>query len=231
MIPPLLKSVVEAQNLGRRQGLRWTLKNLQLTVQAGERVMVVGSNGSGKTTLLRLISQAWLPSAGKLRLFGGVSGPEAAARCALVSHADYLYDDLSARQNMQLLARLGGGKGLDPLEILKEVGLEGRIDEPVRAFSAGMRKRLSLARLLWKRPDLVLLDEPYGQLDPKGAQMIDMLFRRLAAEGTTLMVATHQVARVAPFCERAVILEGGRLIWEGPSAEAPARMLPAGEDA
>lgn len=222
--------LVEALRLGRRHGSRWTLKGVDLQVHRGQLLMVAGSNGSGKTTLLRLISQAWLPSAGKLRLFGEPAHPEAAARMALLSHADYLYDELSAWENLQLLVRLGPPRSGDPRAILAEVGLEKRADEPVKNFSAGMRKRLALARLLWKRPEIVLLDEPYGQLDPSGALLIDSLFRRFRQEGTTVLVATHQVQRVAPFCDAAIVMAEGRLDWSGPAREAHTRLLPGAEE-
>lgn len=222
--------VVALARLGRRQGSRWTLKGVDLEVPKGQLLMVVGNNGSGKTTLLRLISQAWLPSAGKLQLFGAPPGPEAAARSALVSHADYLYDDLSAWENLSILVRMLPKKDVDPLAVLAEVGLDKRRDDLVRTFSAGMRKRLALARLLWKRPDLVLLDEPYGQLDPAGGQMMDALFRRFRAAGTTLIVATHQVRRVGALCDRAIQLVDGKLAWEGPAARAASVADPGGEE-
>lgn len=222
--------VVALARLGRRQGSRWTLKGVDLQVPKGQLLMVVGNNGSGKTTLLRLIAQAWLPSAGKLQLFGAAPGPEAAARTALLSHADYLYDDLSAWENLSILVRMFPKKDTDPLAILAEVGLDKRRDDLVRTFSAGMRKRLALARLLWKAPDLVLLDEPYGQLDPAGGQMMDALFRRFRAAGTTLIVATHQVRRVGGLCDRAIHLVDGTLAWEGAAADAAAVADPGGEE-
>ncbi len=230
--PPPADSVpvVALARLGRRQGSRWTLRGVDLEVPKGQQLMVVGSNGSGKTTLLRLISQAWLPSSGKIRLFGAAPGPEAAARSALLSHADYLYDDLSAWENLNILVRLYPQKDTDPLAILAEVGLDKRRDDLVRTFSAGMRKRLALARLLWKRPELVLLDEPYGQLDPAGGQMMDALFRRFRAAGTTLIVATHQVRRVGALCDRAIYLADGKLCWEGPAAKAASVADPGGEE-
>ena len=228
--PPSDAPVVEARRLGRRHGSRWTLKGVDLTVPRGQLLMVAGANGSGKTTLLRLIAQAWLPSAGQLRLFGAAADPESCARMALLSHADYLYDELSAWENLQLAVTLGPRREGDPRALLAEVGLEKRAHEPVKTFSAGMRKRLALARLLWKRPELVLLDEPYGQLDPAGSLLIDGLFRRFRAQGITLLVATHQVQRVAPFCDAAVVLAEGRLAWSGPPSQAQAQLLPGIEE-
>lgn len=222
--------VVQAKRLGRRHGSRWTLKGVDLDVPQGQLLMVAGSNGSGKTTLLRLIAQAWTPSAGNLQLFGKPAGLSASARVSLLSHADYLYDELSAWENLQLAVKLGPERSGDPRAILAEVGLEKWADEPVKNFSAGMRKRLALARLLWKRPDLVLLDEPYGQLDPAGALLIDDLFRRFRAAGTTVIVATHQVQRVGNFCDAAIVMAEGKLAWRGPAAEAQAQLLPGAEE-
>lgn len=184
--------------------------------------MICGPNGSGKTTLLRVLSTAMLPSAGTLDLFGGVSREAARARLGLLSHADYHYDDLSALENLLLAARISP-RATDPLQVLARVGLQARAHDRVRTFSAGMRKRLALARVLWKAPDLVLLDEPYGQLDPAGMKLIDGLIDELRATGTTLLISTHQVARVAPRCGHALLLQDGRKIWSGPAPEATAQ--------
>jgi heme exporter protein A len=195
--------------LGRRQALRWTLKEINLTVPQGQLLMLAGANGAGKTTLLRVLSGAWSPSQGHVLLFEGKGEPR--SRLSLLTHADHLYDELTAMENMQLLTRLSPRSG-EIGAILEEVGLKKRLHEPVRVFSAGMRKRLAFARLLYRAPELVLIDEPYSQLDPQGALLVDRLFGRLRNLGCTVLVATHQLQRVAPLVDRALLLSGGRLI-------------------
>lgn len=176
--------------------------------------MVVGANGSGKTTLLRILATALRPSAGKLELLGKPWGFAVREEVCLLSHADGHYDDLTARENL----RLAGRGGVD--EVLAAVGLDQRGDDIVRGFSAGMRKRLGFARVLLKKPPIVLLDEPYAALDPEGARFVDTLVGQLRDGGTTLIVSTHQVARAAKLCDDAVRLDLGKVIWTGPAAQA-----------
>jgi heme exporter protein A len=116
---------------------------------------------------------------------------------------------------------LGRGDEVPAGDLLARVGLAGREDDPVSAFSAGMRKRLSLARVLLKGAAVVLLDEPYGELDPAGFLLLDGILRDLRAAGTTVVVATHLVERGRSLCDHAIVLEAGRLAWSGPAASAP----------
>lgn len=183
--------------------------------------MVVGHNGAGKTTLVRVLSTALAPSRGTLELFGSPAGPAARPRVGLLSHADGHYDDLTARENLDLALRLGSVRESDAGALLERVGLGGRGGDLVRSFSAGMRKRLAFARLLARSPELVLLDEPYAQLDPAGHAFVDGLLAEFRAAGRTVVVSTHQVARARDLCDEAVLLADGRVRWTGPVARLP----------
>jgi heme exporter protein A len=192
--------------------------------------MLCGPNGAGKTTLVRVLATALSPTSGALELFG--SPPETARpRIGMVSHADHHYDDFTARENLLLSARLGAGRPERVPEVLREVGLDDRADDVVRTFSAGMRKRLAFARLLLKAPALVLLDEPYAGLDPAGGTFVDGLLARWRAAGTSVVISTHQLARVAPACDGATVLAHGRVSWQGPAEEAATRMAALGVEA
>lgn len=212
--------VVHATGLCRRFGQRWAFSRLDLEVRQGERFLVFGPNGCGKTTLLRTLSTGLAPSGGVLRLFG--LDPLAArdavrGNLALLSHPLGMYEDLSGVDNLRAFARLlGRPVGVDAL--LADVGLDTRAD-PVRAWSAGMRKRLQLALLLLQRPALVLLDEPFAALDPGGMAQVADLIRRL---GGTLVMASHQLERAGALCDRALLLDRGLPRWCGPAAQAPA---------
>ena len=215
-------AVVETQGLGRRYGRRWALAHLDLCVKGGECLLVVGANGSGKTTLLRILATGLLPSTGSLRLFGEPATTAAGAvrvrpRIALLSHQLGLYEDLSAAQNLEILAGLGGRPALVDAW-LDEVGLERRPD-PVRTYSAGMRKRLGFARLLAQSPRLALIDEPYGQLDPEGFRTTEILMERLRTQGVTLIVASHLVERASRWADRALLLDQGMPRWTGPARD------------
>lgn len=208
-----------ARGLTRRLGRTWALRGVDLEVAQGRSVMLFGANGAGKTTLVRVLATALRPTAGTLRLFAQPAGDPIRPRVGLLSHADGHYDELSARENLDLAAGLGA-RARPVAEVLEEVGLAARADDGVATFSAGMRKRLAFARLLLKDPDLVLLDEPYAQLDPPGHAFVDRLLADLHARGRTVVVSTHMVARVATLCQDAVRMEKGRISWSGPAADA-----------
>lgn len=208
---------VETRDLCRRFGRRWALAHLDLSVAPGERLLVVGANGSGKTTLLSLLSTLLAPSQGALHIDGvDVSREPERVRgmVGMVSHSPGLYEDLSGRDNLMVQARMLGCP-VD-LGLLARVGLEDRPD-PVRNYSAGMRKRLSFALLLLKGPRLTLLDEPFAQLDPSGMDQVARLIREIPG---TVVVASHQVVRASALCDRALVLERGLPRWQGPASQA-----------
>jgi heme exporter protein A len=209
--------VVEARALSRRFGRRWAVARLDLALEPGERLLLLGANGSGKTTLLRLLSTLLGPSSGSLRIFGEDAWSRRAElrpRIGLLSHQPGLYEDLSGIDNLRVVARLLGREV--PPELLARVGLEARPD-PVRHWSSGMRKRLSLALLLLKEPALALVDEPFAALDPLGMDAVEALMRGLPG---TVVVASHRVQRASAFCDRALLLDQGLPRWLGPAAQA-----------
>jgi heme exporter protein A len=214
---------VEATGLCRRYGRRWALWDVGFTVARGARVMLTGRNGSGKSTLLRVLATALRADQGAARVLGlDVRAEKDAVRrqVALLSHQSYLYESLTARENLEVSARfLGRRDGL--LGLLERVGLASRADDPVGSFSAGMRKRLSLARVLLQEAEVVMLDEPYGELDPPGFALVDGLLDDLRARGATVLIATHLLERGQALCEQALALEGGRLTYAGPAAGLP----------
>jgi heme exporter protein A len=131
---------------------------------------------------------------------------------------------LTALQNLSTAAGISGRGDADLPGLLAGVGLRGRENDAVRTFSAGMRKRLAFARLLLQDPQIVLLDEPYGQLDPAGFELVDELIRRLQDEGRTLILSTHLVERGAALLQSGMVLVDGRVGWVGPAEELPAAM-------
>src|SRR6185436_13793728 len=134
---------------------------------------------------------------------------------AMLSHQNYLYESLTAKENLQIAADHMGLRRNGVGALLEQVALNARADDLVSTFSAGMRKRLSFARVLLQDPRVVLLDEPYGALDPPGFDLVDQVIQSLKERGTTILMATHQWERSARLSDVAVILEGGRSHWQG----------------
>jgi heme exporter protein A len=228
-----MSAAVEVRKLSRRYGRRWALADVTLEVGSGETVIVAGRNGSGKSTLLRVLATAIRPDFGSVRVAGfdvREEREDVRRRVALLSHHSYLYESLTPHENLEVAARLLRSS-LPLMPLLARVGLESRAHDPVFTFSAGMRKRLSLARVLLQEPDVILLDEPYGQLDPPGFALIDSVVRESKARGATVIMATHQLGRGAALAKRAFVLEAGRLAWTGPAAEAGERGRISGDDA
>ena len=207
------KLAIDAQNLARRYGRRWALVDVSFLVAPGSVLVVAGRNGSGKSTLFRTLSTAIRPDRGSATILGFDlvrDRYDVRKAIALLSHYTYLYESLTARENLDVVARFLGVDGID--DALARVNLAGRAGDPVSTFSAGMRKRLSFARVLLQDPQVALLDEPYGQLDPEGFALVDEVVRQLKARGTTVLMATHQVERGKGLADDMLCLEAGRVV-------------------
>jgi heme exporter protein A len=210
-----LPPAIALHDVSKRYGRRWALARLSYALPAGRSLLLTGHNGSGKTTLLRLVATALSPTAGRVEVGGrdSVAEREAVRReVGLLSHTSFLYEDLSARENLLLLARLLGldAPGEQVGRLLERVGLGQRTESPVRQFSAGMRKRLAIARLLMKAPRVALLDEPFGELDPAGIRAMEGFIQDLKAAGATVVLATHLIEQGQSLCEERLHLREGR---------------------
>lgn len=214
---------IDVDRLARRYGTRWALSGVTFQAEAGTVMMVAGRNGAGKSTLFRVLATALRPDRGRASVAGFdiVRAREDVRKAtALLAHHNYLYEALTARENLAVVAdHLGiGRQRVEP--ILEQVGLAGRADDGVSTFSAGMRKRLSFARILLQDPRVVFLDEPYGALDPPGFDLVDSFVSDLKRRGATILMATHQWERGAQLSDSALVLEQGRVSWQGPASEA-----------
>ena len=206
---------------------------VDLTVAAGEALVVLGPNGAGKTTLLRMLALLVRPTGGELALFGTdgrVAPPALRRRIGYAGHETSCYPDLTAAENLAFYARLFAVDGAPGRigALLAWAGLDGTGRRPVRAFSRGMAQRLALARALLHEPDLLLLDEPWSALDPAGAEALSERLAALRAAGRALVLTTHDVARAAPVATRVAVLARGRIAW---SSDGPIRDVPAVEAA
>lgn len=213
-------------DVSRRYGRRWALVHVSCEIREGEGWMILGHNGSGKSTLIRCLATAQRVHEGRIRWGGEDLWAERARlrhEIAVLGHQPALYDDLSAAENLHVWGRLGGHDVSRPTldALLTRVGLDPARRDPVRTFSAGMRRRVAIARILLKRPRLVLLDEPFTALDPGGRAWLTDVIREFRASGATLLMATHLPQVASAVAENALILDGGKVVFRGPVAELP----------
>ncbi len=214
---------IVTRGLSKRFAARTALHEVNLEVAPGESVALYGPNGAGKTTLLKLLTLGLRPTSGSFEVAGLTPGRQDQAirrLVGLISHESFLYDDLTARQNLEFFAGMYGVE--DPSgragQLLDEVGLTRRADDPVRTFSRGMRQRVSLARALVHDPQVVFLDEPFAGLDPAAARMLCGWLGRLRDEARTVVLVTHDVSRGLELCDRWILLSRGRIADGGSCA-------------
>ena len=202
-------------------GFAAVLDGVTLDVRGGEAVALLGANGAGKTTLLKILATLLRPSRGTVTIAGHdvVRTPEAVRPLlGVVAHGAWVYDDLTARENLSFWATLGGRHlGADDLTTaLAGVGLERVADARVRTFSAGMKRRLSLARVMLAQPRVLLLDEPFAGLDQRARKWLEGRLEALKAEGAALLLVTHSFGRELGIADRLAVLAGGRIALDTP---------------
>jgi ABC-2 type transport system ATP-binding protein len=214
---------VRARGLVKRYKEVLAVDHIDLNVDAGDIYGFLGPNGAGKTTTLRMCLGLIVPSEGKVELFGRDpmhAGAGALAGVAGFVEAPRFYPYLSARKNLELLATLDGGDARGRIdEVLEVVELEPRAGHRVGGYSHGMRQRLGIAAALLRAPRLLLLDEPATGLDPAGMRDMRALIRRLADEGITVLLSSHQLPEVQELCDRVAIVDRGRVVYEGALAD------------
>lgn len=221
-----MERAIEIDAVGRRFGIRWVLRGVTLSVSRGEVVGLLGANGSGKSTLLRVVATLLRPNAGRVSVNGHdvLREPNAVrAQLGFLAHTPGIYDDLTARENLQFAADMLGVSGSEISGILERVGLSHVANDRARGFSAGMQRRLALGRLILRHPSVLLLDEPYANLDTAGVALMNSVIGDIIAAGGTALIALHELAPARAILDRTVTLVDGRVAAE---AEAEAHMHP-----
>ena len=221
---------VQAVGLSKSIDDRPILREINLTIPSGEYIALMGGNGAGKTTLLRILSTLAAASAGQLCIAGHAlprSAAAARARIGFVSHQSMLYRDLTARENLELLARLHGvpNPHMRVEDLLRRVGMIDRADDLVKTFSRGMTQRVSIARALLHRPEILLADEPFAGLDAGGVAAVEQLLADLHEAGKTIVLVNHDLNQSLHLAGRIVVLRGGRIALDQPAKIADAADL------
>ncbi|HEV2272734.1 MAG TPA: ABC transporter ATP-binding protein [Acidobacteriaceae bacterium] len=210
------------ENVSRLFGRFPALRQISVSFEVGRCYVLLGENGAGKSTLLRVIAGLLEPTLGAARIFSGEPGVEGGrfevdresrSTIGYMSHAPMLYDELSGVENLRYFAGLYRTcRCLAPEEALRMVGLDPALDRPVGQYSQGMRQRASLARVLLPQPELMLLDEPFSNMDAASVRQMMTLIESLRESGRTILLTTHQRELAAPLADYFVVMEAGRLV-------------------
>jgi len=210
-------SMIKVRKLVKRFGPKTVLRGLDFDVQQGEFVALLGPNGAGKTTFLRILASLARPTMGMLEVAGYPLPAQAGAvraRLGVVTHLPLLYGDLTAEENLRFFGSMYGLDGLNHRidEVLELVGLLLPRRDPVRTFSRGMQQRLAIGRAILHDPDVVLFDEPHTGLDQDACDMLDSLLLNVAGRGRTVVITSHDMARVEDLATRFDVLSRGVIV-------------------
>jgi len=218
--------VIETSGLTKRFGERTAVDRVELRVPRGTAFGYLGPNGAGKTTLIRMLLGLTRPDAGTMRLLGR---PVPAERAAALARVGAMVEEprflnyLSGRENLQVVAAAREPAAHGRIDAaLEQVGLAARDNDRVATYSQGMRQRLGVARALLADPELLLLDEPMNGLDPAGILEMREMMRALVTEGRTVLLSSHLLDEVEKVCDQVAIVDHGRVVAQGTTAELAA---------
>lgn len=218
--------MLELDGLTRNYGERAALADVSLSLPPGRTLVVFGPNGAGKTTLLRVLATLLRPHSGEVRVLGERLPDEAwrvRGRVGLLAHEPLLYRELSARENLRYHARLHGVDDERVERQLQAVSMTERADEPLRTLSRGMTQRVAVARATLHDPELLLLDEPYANLDPAGVEQVAPLIG--PSSSRTRVLTSHDPERGLAEADVVLGLRGGRVAALGDAASVSAEQI------
>jgi ABC-2 type transport system ATP-binding protein len=208
---------VVTTGLSKEFGDRRVVDSLDLTIPSGSVCGFVGPNGAGKTTTIRMLLGLIRPTSGEgLILLGDINDPPSyLARVGALIESPAFYPQLSGRDNLLVLTRLGHLDSSTIEGVLERVGLADRARDRFSRYSLGMKQRLGIAAALLADPSLLILDEPTNGLDPAGIVEMRSLIRSLADEGMTIFVSSHLLAEIEHICDHVVMIRSGRSVFQG----------------
>lgn len=210
-----MDKVLEIKNLTKKFGSLTAVDDLNLTVEKGNVYGLLGPNGSGKSTTLGMVLNVVNPTSGHWKWFGKEPSTDSLKKVGAIIERPNFYPYLSAEKNLEIVARIKGADFSKIDEKLKIVGLLERKKDKFQTFSLGMKQRLAIAAAILNDPYVLILDEPTNGLDPQGIIQIREIIQKIAADGVTIILASHLLDEVEKVCSHVVILEKGKTLYSG----------------
>jgi len=211
------QTLLELDGLSKSFGRLKAVDQLTFTLKKGYSYGLLGPNGSGKSTTLGMILNVVNPTSGSFSWYEGVlSTQQALKKIGAIIERPNFYPYMTALQNLQLICKIKQCSDATLQEKLELVGLWERRNSKFSTYSLGMKQRLAIAAALINNPELLILDEPTNGLDPEGIHQIRGLIKKIAAQGTTILLASHLLDEVEKVCSHVIILKNGVKYYEGP---------------
>jgi ABC-type multidrug transport system ATPase subunit len=214
--PSFNSNIVVADGLIKQFGRFAALRGVTAQFSAGKLYVIVGDNGAGKTTFLRTIAGLAQQSRGTISVLGSSEIKTVRAQIGYMAHPSLLYDEMSGMENLGYFAGLYGLPEARCREVIAAVKLDPDLERPVGQYSQGMRQRMSLARAILNDPKLLLLDEPFSNVDVNSAGEMTALLANMRNNGKTLFVVTHQPALLESIADEFVWMEAGKIVRRTP---------------
>jgi ABC-type multidrug transport system ATPase subunit len=209
--------IIAVTNLVKQFGRFAALRGVSASFRAGRMYGILGDNGAGKTTMLRILAGLVPPTRGEVTILGNKNPRKVCRAFGYMAHSSLLYDEMSGAENLRYFARLYGLQDeARCAEIIRAVGLDPELERPVGQYSQGMRQRMSLARALLNEPKILLLDEPFSNVDIRSAREMVKLLARTRDGGKTVFVVTHQASLLDGTADEFVWMENGQIINRTP---------------
>jgi len=205
--------VISVENLTKQFGRFAALRGVTASFQRARLYGILGDNGAGKTTLLRTLAGLVQPTRGTVSILGKTNLHETRHDFGYMAHPSLLYDEMSAMENLVYFARLYGIRSSDRCaEVIAAVGLDPELQRPVGQYSQGMRQRISLARALLHNPQILLLDEPFSNVDIRSAREMVRLLSGMRDQRKTIFVVTHQASLLNSVADEFVWMNNGQIV-------------------
>jgi heme ABC exporter ATP-binding subunit CcmA len=217
--------VITVSNLIKQFGRFAALRGVTAEFSCGKLYAILGDNGAGKTTLLRTLAGLSQPTSGQITILGAQKFNDICDQVGYMAHPSLLYDEMSGLENLEYFARLYGITDSSRCaDAIRAVGLDADLARPVGQYSQGMRQRMSLARALLNEPKILLLDEPFSNVDVHSATDMVRLLASTRDKGTTIFVVTHQASLLECAADEFIWMEAGRILARTRDLKPPEAM-------